>query len=941
MGLPTPVTFLLTDIEGSTALWQQDPDATFRLQARHDGILQDAIAAHSGDVPLAQGEGDSAFAVFDNPEAAVTCALDIQRALLAEPWPQGMVPRTRMGIHTGSARRRSGNYFGVDISRCARIRSAAHGGQVLLSQATLDGISAWPAGASVRDLGRHRLKDLALSEQIYQLCHPDIPSDFPAPRSLELVRHNLPASITDFIGRGVDLDETARAVRSQRLVTLAGVGGAGKTRLAIEVAQSLVDDFKDGVWLTDFSALSSEDGGLVAQQLASALGIVRDSSLTDIQGVLEHLRTRQTLVLLDNCEHVLAAVDELVLAILSSCPAARVLATSREPLGLPGERVVRIAGLTLPPEEGARAESILDYEAPRLFVSHARARRPTIDGRASAPAIAKICRALDGLPLALEIAAAAMDAFTPEQLLAQLEDRFRLIQNPNRAAPERQQSLERLISWSYDLLEDEEQTLLGRLSVFAGGWNEDAALAVCTDDRVPEEHLSRAMGRLVGKSLVVADALPVGARYRMLETLREFGMMKAEERGETKTLRSRHRGFFQMLVLEAKEHLQGQQQATWLEVLDEEHDNIRSAITSALDDGDSETALMIANGTAWFWEMRGFYREGARWLAKCIEATDTSPDRVQAMITAGRLTFHDGEVPRAIAWLERAAEDARLLDDQSLIAWSLHNLTMLPATVGHRRALEEEALAAARQAGDEWMTMAALNGLGYWTFEAADYSGADELWSDALDRARHGKNRMAESIIVCNMARCALATGDKLRARALASDALSMSREIGFGRGTLEALTRLAATAQSEGQIDEAKSWIDAALIEIERSPEQSSIFAAEALLHSGCVKDALGDREGSRADLSKALELSDRLSFHEGIVGALSALGSLERKDGNYPEAEAHLRRIARLHEELGVKHGVGEPLKELAACLREQGREAEAAPMERKALELGVMER
>jgi class 3 adenylate cyclase len=488
--LPTgTVTFLFTDIEGSTRLWEQHPEAMEAALIRHDELAARIIQQHEGSLVKHRGEGDSLFAVFARAADAVAAALTLQQVLRAEPWPateghpEGMPLQVRVALHTGDAAFRDGDYFGAAVNRCARLRAVAHGGQILLSSATQELVrDALPEEIRFQDLGEHRLRDLARPERVFQLLHPDLPADFPPLSSLNTLPNNLPQQVTSFIGREKEMAEVRRLLSTTRLLTLTGSGGTGKTRVSLQVAADLLEGDGDGVWLVELAPLA--DPSLVSQAVATALGVREEPGKPLSQTLVEFLKPKRLLLLLDNCEHLLSACAELAGLILRSCPGVQILATSREGLNIPGETTYRLPSLSLPDPRQlpSTVESVSQYEAVRLFIDRATAAVPAFAvTNQNAPAVAQLCVRLDGIPLAIELAAARVKAMSVEQINGRIADMFRLLTGGSRTALPRQQTLRAAIDWSYDLLSEKEKILLRRLSVFAGGWALEAAEQVCAD----------------------------------------------------------------------------------------------------------------------------------------------------------------------------------------------------------------------------------------------------------------------------------------------------------------------------------------------------------------------------------------------------------------------------------------------------------------------------
>lgn len=555
--LPTgTVTFLLTDVEGSSRRWDQAPEAMATAVARHYEILDDVVAFVGGVRPVEQGEGDSVVAAFARASDAVAAAVEAQRRLLSERWPEGADLHVRMAVHTGEAQLRDeGNYFGQTVIRCARLRAIGHGDQVLLSDATTGlVVDRLPEGVSVTDLGLHRLKDLGRPERVWQVVHPDLPSNHPPLRSLDAHRHNLPVQLTPLVGREDDVVALRGLVGEERLVTLTGSGGVGKTRLALALAAEVLDRFSGGVWFVELAGVAA--GAAVASAVLAALGGQQAPGLSTVEQLIATLPNDPTLLVLDNCEHVVEPCAELVTALLSHHVAVSVLSTSREPLGVAGEVIWRVRSLSTPPVETSLAvPALTQYEAVRLFIDRARRARPTfVVAEANAPAIAQICHRLDGIPLALELAAARCRQMSAEQIAVELDDRFHLLTGGARTVLPRQQTLAASVGWSHDRLDEIEQVVFRRLGVFAGTFPMQAAEAVSSalGDLDPAAVFD-AVSRLVDKSLVALEEQPGGEQlYRLLETLRVYALDQARAAGELAILRDAHVAFW-LDWLEAQE----------------------------------------------------------------------------------------------------------------------------------------------------------------------------------------------------------------------------------------------------------------------------------------------------------------------------------------------------------------------------------------------------
>ena len=670
--LPTgTVTFVFTDIEGSTRLVQELGEEWAELVARHDEILRAAIA--SGGGTEVRTEGDAFFAAFPTASGAVNAALVAQQGLAGEPWPEGHAIRVRMGLHTGSGSLGGDDYVGLDVHRAARIAAAGSGGQVLLSDATR--ALAEPdleEGVGLGDLGAHRLKDLARPEHLFQLEIPGLPTDFPALRSLDARPNNLPIQLTSFVGRDGDLIELGRLVGTSRLVTLTGAGGSGKTRLALEFAGHQFDSYPDGVWFVDLAAV--DDPVVIAATVASTLGVSDRAGQKILDRLVDRLSVEQTLLILDNCEHIVAAAASLTSELVNRTDALVVLATSREPLSITGEHPYPVPTLDSPEAGNGDDESSSESPAVRLFLDRASVARPGIQlSQDDAELVATICRRLDGLPLALELAAARLSILTPGELLERLDDRFTVLVGGARDRLPRQQTLAATIDWSYQLLTDEEQLLYGQLSVFSGGFTLDAAEAICAQDGVASDRILHLVSGLVDKSLLVAEQGRAGGRFRLLETMREYAAAKLPTT-EGDDLRQVHADYFRRLVVDSFDKLRGPDEVGWLDRLEDEWPNIRRALAWHLNTAHTQDGLLMA-GSLYRFALRLHYNpEVLAWLERFI-AADTTPGsaRARALLGMGTLNGRRHYYKEASTYLEEAIALYRDFGPTGELAAALHN----------------------------------------------------------------------------------------------------------------------------------------------------------------------------------------------------------------------------------------------------------------------------
>ena len=775
------VTFLFTDIEGSSRLWESDPERMRPALARHDALVRGAVARHHGTVVKMLGDG--VHAAFDDPRDAIEAILELQVAMASTPMDGGLTLKIRSGLNCGAVERRDDDYFGSAVNRAARIMSVAHGGQVLLSQSVVALMQdRAPPGVSFRDLGLVRLRDLTSPEHVYQVMHAKLRADFPALRSLEATPNNLPQQVTSFIGRDRELAEVKRLFATTRLLTLLGAGGIGKTRVALHAAAEVLDDHPDGVWFVDLAPQS--DPSLVPQLVASVLGVKEDPGRTVTEALVAYVKDKRILLILDNCEHLLHACAELTTSLLRAGAKLKILAASREPLRIAGETTFPIPALAVPDARAKLSPEMLEhYEATSLFVERATAANPAFEVTArNVASIVDICRRLDGIPLAIELAAARVRALPVETIDARLSDRFRLLAGGDQTARPRQQTLRALIDWSYDLLNDQEKALLRRLSVFAGGMTLEAAEAVCTGDGLDEADVLELLTHLVDKSLVAMDA--EGSRYRLLETVREYARGKLDASGESDAVRSRHVDYFVAFAEKARESLNGPDQARGLARLDGERENLLAAHTSSVNVPDrAELGLRLIRAMGPYWFARGMPEMGLRLGAEMLARPETRPHtaaRARALHEVGWQCCHLGRYDEAATWLEESLTIARELKDPKLTGRVLQPLGMstfgrgdLPAA----RRYFQEAVDLARSAGDKRELAAALNGLAQLHRVDGQLEPAEPLYDNAVALAREIGDRESVAIGLLNLTMVSIGRGSAQRARDMLTEVITIAIE--------------------------------------------------------------------------------------------------------------------------------------------------------------------
>ncbi|MDQ4078654.1 MAG: tetratricopeptide repeat protein [Chloroflexota bacterium] len=694
------MTFFFTDVGSSMALWEQHPEEMQVAMRRYDALVEGVVEGHGGQVVRPRGEGDSGFAVFARAADAVAAACALQQALAAEEWPLPEPLRVRIALHSGEAELRAGDYYGVEVYRCAHLRNLAHPGQTLLSMATFqEAYDTLPKGVRLKELGYHRLKGLTQPERIFQLVIPNLDMAFPPLRST-----NLPVLPTPLMGREQEV-LTLSALLQQpgtRLVTVTGAAGVGKTHLGIEVAAGLLDQFQDGVFFVALAALN--DPTLVIPTIAETLQVQESGAVSLFETLKSYLRDKQVLLLLDNFERVVEAAP-VVAELLLACPGLKLLITSREVLRLREERDFPLLPLALPEfmqpphEEEEWVAALAEYAVVKLFVQRARAVRPNFTLTShNAPAIVEICHRLDGLPLTIELAAARVRLFTPRALLARLGDEgesggsgaLRLLTGGGRDLPKHQQTLRSTLAWSYDLLQPGEKALFRRLAAFGGAFTIEAAESICNQGGDLGLDVLDGLSSLLDKSLLrqleQRDGEP---RFFLLRTIREYASEWLEESGEAQAIRDAHAAFYLALAAEVEPYLAGTEQAEWLERLEQAHDNLRAALRWALLQASPTLALRFVVALASFWYWRGYLEEGYQWAAEALQRSAEAPARLrlQALNKAGALAYGQADYTAARQHYEQALTLAKQsLGDRTAIAEPLHGLAAVLAIQGNFRA---------------------------------------------------------------------------------------------------------------------------------------------------------------------------------------------------------------------------------------------------------------
>jgi predicted ATPase/class 3 adenylate cyclase len=864
------VTFLFTDIEGSTKLAQKHPDLWEKLRDRHHAILQSAAEAYKGYV--FQIIGDAFCVAFHTASDAINAAVDAQRKLQNEDWGETQI-KVRMGLHTGSAEFTGSDYRGyLTIAKVHRVMSVAYGGQVLLSNTTADLLhNELPKGIMLCDMNEHHLKGLPDPEHLWQMVAPNLQKDFPPLQSLQEIPNNLPVQLTSFIGREKEVEQVRNRLAQNHLITLTGSGGVGKTRLSLQVASQLLNEYPNGVWLVELAPIT--DPLLIPQTVCSVLDITPKGNTPALNVLVEYLKSKKILLVVDNCEHLINASAQLCDSVLHACPGVRIIASSREALGINGENAYRVPSLSLPrPTDGVHA--IEGSEAVKLFLERAIMVQPDFElTQSNAPAVAHICQRLDGIALAIELAASRVKILQVEQIASRLDDAFRLLTGGSRTALPRQQTLRAMIDWSYNLLTEEERTALQQLSVFMGGWTLEAAEAVCGNLDILD-----LLTHLVDKSLVAVDhEHGEEARYYLLETIHQYARDKLLESGDAEVVRAHHLDFFLAFAVDAYSRMDGSEQMAWMKRLGIEQDNLRAAMDWAQESGRAQSGMRLGAALQFFWYGRGYWREGRERLERLLarpEAAEHTTTRALALCVAGFLADWSGDAEAALVLLEESQAISLELGAAGNPTLTRARLSLAVDTIDRDRALAqcllEENLVLARELGDTWVVGWTFFFRGHMAIRQGDFALARTFYNNSLAQFRKMGNQWSAASAQKSLGVVLYLLEDYSAARSQFEEVIPIYREVGDKFSMAQTLQNLGYVTYQQGAYEEAITFLKESLA-LFRELERKDMIAW-LLGDLGIAFGQQGHRARAAALLSEALPLSREVGY--AYITAICLLG-------------------------------------------------------------------
>ena len=918
--IPTGVvTFLFTDIEGSTRLSQEYPDTIQLALEKHHSILQDAINSNHGFVFLTVG--DAICCAFENTDDAVRSAVEIQTNLANEKWDDAEI-RIRIGIHSGKAEWNGKDYMGyITLARAARVMSAAYGGQILVSGDACEYAKEKnQKNISFRDLGQRRLKDLKQPVKLYQVVAEGLREDFPPLNTLDARPNNLPVQLTSFIGREAEMKQVKNLLRQTHLLTLTGTGGSGKTRISLQVGADVIDSYANGVWFVELAALT--EPALLANTIVKTLSVLEQPKITVEELLINYLNDKEMLLIFDNCEHLIEAVADLTHKMLMKSPGLRIIATSREALRCEGEQTHRVLPLECPdPNDNESPEKLSRYESVRLFIETALAVNQNFRlNNDNAPALAKICFQLDGIPLAIELAAARTNALSVEQIYQRLDDRFRLLTGGKRTSLPRQQTLKALIDWSYELLTENERLMWQRLSVFTGGWTLEAAETICPDEKISKNEILNLLTGLTEKSIIVYDESR--DRYRMLETIKQYGKEKLSDEND---IFLKHLSYFTELSEKAMPELQKENLKFWLDILEADHSNLVAAIDWSLHNKNAEKGARVAAALGEFWDTMGHYSTGIRIIESIMESTDT-PDRLlisRILYWIGIYEMSQGHNEQARKYADRSLDLGKDIGDKRAIANGMNILGQIESKKGnyeHAKMYYKENLAIIKEIGDKNGFAHSLRNLGNEAYNKGEYDQAKIYYKESLAISKEHGNKRSIAASEFNLGNIANNQGDFEQAKQHFEESLAIGKEIGIRFLIAKSMNHLANVLTNQGDYKQAVKYHQESLNLYEEIGIKDGI--ALSMIHLGDVLCLQGECERAEKYLSRSMTLYREIGDRRGIANSTYFMGNLYFNQEKYEQAKNLYKESLSICNGINYKLGVADIMNSLGILSYIQGR-------------------
>lgn len=912
------IAFLFTDIEGSTKLSQEFPDTIHSELEKHHSIMKRAIESNRGFI--FEIIGDGFCSAFENAGNAVRAAVAAQLELACEKWNDVKI-KVRMGIHSGDVEWNGNNYIGyITLASTARITSAAYGEQILISKNAFDLFNldnTFRDKISFRDLGERRLKDLINPIRVYQVLSDGLRKDFPPLKTPDARPSNLPVQLTGFIGRIEEIEQIKNLLLRSHLITITGMGGTGKTRLALQVGFDVIDHFENGVWLAELAALS--ETSLLAETIIKIFGLMEEPNKSQEDTLCDFLKNKELLLILDNCEHLVHTCADLAEKLLISCPRLRIITTSREALKCRGEQLFPVVGMSVPPNVEMTPEKIIEYESIKLFIGRATSVNPKFSiSNDNVAAIAGICSQLDGVPLAIELAAAKIRFLSVEKIYERLDDRFNLLTKGNRTSLPRQQTLRALIDWSYDLLSEQERILWRRTTVFNGGWTLDAAEVICPDVISEKRDVLDLLSQLIEKSIVIFDEDK--ERYNMTETIRQYGEEKFAESENREITEKKYLKYYMDLAETAAPKLRSSEMEIWMRKLDVENGNLKKSLHLSLEYGEYENGIRLVGALVNFWTAQGLFSSGVHLLNIFLEKAAGVPDslRAKALYISGMLLMLHGEFEKSRKHTEDSLKIYRRTEDKKGIALCLNILASDASEQGRYEdatRLYEESLLIRRESGDERGVILTLNNLGNVKFNQGEFRTAKKFIEESLEYYRNAGDKRIIANTLANLANVLCGLEENENATKLIEEALQMQRETGDKKAVANSLLNLGDLSLNNGEYENARKYLEESLAIFEEIEDRAGI--AFSLCELGYLGIAKGDFEKSLEYIEKSLSIRIDIGDKRGSADCYENLGKLHAATKKFNEAAAFYEKNLILRYEVGNNEFIAKALSKMGGTM------------------------